>query len=149
MEDERFLRAQWDSSRTESQLESAIYFSSTTWSSSPSSFLLFFFLVLSNLPFFYFIFFIEQLLITKPQLLNIGKEKYKLISQTDLVTICVNDGSNLPEGVGENSETFFEITKIGKKYQKNISQVFDAGDDQGSPFILVSPSWGVVVTASS
>ena len=136
MEDERFLRAQWDSLRTESQPESAIYFSSTIWSSS-------FFLSFSSSWFFLtFLFFItiEQLLITKPQLLTIGKEKYKLISQTDLVTICVNDGPNLPEGVRENSETFFEITKIGKKYQKNISQVFDAGDDQGSPFILISPS---------
>jgi len=62
-------------------------------------------------------------LLTKPLALNIGKEKYKLIAQFNLQTICINDVYPTPEAV---SETCFELV-IPKKYQK-ISYFFETED---------------------
>jgi hypothetical protein len=79
---------------------------------------------------------------TKPQLLNLGKEKYKLATQIELASICVNDGASIQRNEGDDQplpETYFQIVKIGKKYQKNISYIFDSGDDKGLLQQLPSP----------
>jgi len=75
-------------------------------------------------------------LFTKPQLLNLGKDKFKLIVQIELSSICVNDGADIQGNEAQAAtlpDTYFQIVKIGKKYQKNISYIFDAGDAKSNP----------------